>query len=147
MGDHMSKIVMSIVGAVAVFGVIAIVAIGGGTETVDAGARENDFNIPVQDPFLVAEGDILYQANCASCHGADLRGTDLGPSHLSVVYEPGHHGDGAFALAAINGVRGHHWEFGDMAPIPGLSQEDMERIIAFVRETQRIDGFEPYPPG
>jgi hypothetical protein len=32
-------------------------------------------------------------------------------------------------------------------PIPGLLQEDMDRIIAFVRETQRIEGFEPYPPG
>lgn len=138
---------MVIVGSVAVLVVIALVATGGRTESVDAQAGENEFNIPVQDPILVAEGDVLYQANCALCHGADLRGTDLGPSHLSVVYQPGHHGDGAFALAAINGVRAHHWDFGDMAPIPGLSQEDMDQIIAFVRETQRIDGFEPYPPG
>lgn len=138
---------MVIVGSVAVLVVIALVVTGGRTESVDAQAGENEFNIPVQDPILVAEGDVLYQANCALCHGADLRGTDLGPSHLSVVYQPGHHGDGAFALAAINGVRAHHWDFGDMAPIPGLSQEDMDQIIAFVRETQRIDGFEPYPPG
>jgi mono/diheme cytochrome c family protein len=143
----MKKIVMLIVGAIAVIAVIAIVATGGSTETADVEAGGNEFNIPVQDPVVVAEGDVLYQAHCGSCHGADLRGTDLGPSHLSVVYQPGHHGDGAFALAAIKGVRAHHWDFGDMAPIPGLSQEDMDRIIAFVRETQRIEGFEPYPPG
>lgn len=138
---------MFIAGGVAVIAVIAFVAMGGSTETSDTAAGENEFNIPVQDPLLVAEGDVLYQANCASCHGADLRGTALGPSHLSVVYQPGHHGDGAFALAAINGVRAHHWGFGDMAPISGLSQEDLDRIVTFVRETQRIEGFEPYPPG
>jgi mono/diheme cytochrome c family protein len=147
MGAHMKKIVMLIVGAAAVIAVIAIVANGGNTGTADAEAGGNEFNIPVQDPILVAEGGVLYQANCALCHGADLRGTDLGPSHLSVVYQPGHHGDGAFALASINGVRAHHWEFGDMVSMPGLSQEDLDRIIAFVRETQRIEGFEPYPPG
>ena len=143
----MKKIVVFMVGAVAVLGVIAVVAMGGRSQSQNAVAGENEFNIPVQDATLVAEGDVLYQATCASCHGADLRGTDLGPSHLSVVYQPGHHGDGAFALAAINGVRAHHWKFGDMAPIPGLSSDDMDRIIAYVRETQRIEGFEPYPPG
>jgi ubiquinol-cytochrome c reductase cytochrome c subunit len=30
-------------------------------------------------------GADLYAANCASCHGSDLRGTQEGPSHLSVV--------------------------------------------------------------
>ena len=105
-----------------------------------------DSGIPPQDQALVAEGDVLYQANCAECHGSDLRGTDKGPSHLSIVYEPNHHGDGAFALAAINGVRQHHWSFGDMAPVPGLDEGDMKRIVAFVRENQRIQGFEPYPP-
>jgi mono/diheme cytochrome c family protein len=130
-----------------VIGVIVVVAKGGSTNTVVAAAGENEYNIPTQDAALVAEGGVLYQANCASCHGADLRGTSLGPSHLSVVYQPGHHGDGAFALAAINGVRAHHWGFGDMEPVPGLSQEDLDRIVAFVRETQRIEGFEPYPPG
>ena len=64
--------------------------------------------IPVQDPDLVASGEQLYAANCAECHGADLRGTDKGPSHLSEVYEPGHHADGAFLFAVQNGSRAHH---------------------------------------
>jgi hypothetical protein len=33
-----------------------------------------------------------------------------------------------------------------MPPIPGLSQEDVAAITAFVREQQRLQGFEPYPP-
>ena len=112
----------------------------------DGATAPRDSDIPVQDAELVAQGEPLYQANCASCHGADLRGTDKGPSHLSIVYEPNHHGDGAFVLAALRGVRQHHWSFGDMAPVPGLSEEDLEAIVAYVREQQRLNGFEPYPP-
>ncbi len=112
----------------------------------DDAADAPDTGIPVQDADLVAAGEPLYQANCAQCHGADLRGTNLGPSHLSIVYEPNHHGDGAFVLAIQRGVRGHHWSFGDMAPVQGLGEDDIAAIIAYVREQQRLEGFEPYPP-
>ncbi len=107
---------------------------------------KSEWDIPVQDPALVAEGKDLYLAKCASCHGTDLRGTNLGPSHLSVVYNPDHHNDLSFARAALVGVPAHHWSFGDMAPVPGLTEHDMVRINAFVREMQRLEGFEPYPP-
>jgi hypothetical protein len=33
-----------------------------------------------------------------------------------------------------------------MAPEGGLADDDVTAIIAFVRENQRIGGFEPYPP-
>ena len=112
----------------------------------DSEGTDGGSGIPAQDADLVATGDELYQANCASCHGTDLRGTDQGPSHLSVVYEPGHHGDAAFLLATRNGVQQHHWRFGNMEPVPGLSDEDIAAIVAFVRENQRTQGFEPYPP-
>lgn len=89
-----------------------------------------------------AQGEELYQANCASCHGTDLRGTNKGPSHLSIVYEPGHHGDDAFRSAVANGVGQHHWPFGDMEPVPGLSDSDVDDIIAYVREVQEREGLE-----
>ncbi len=103
-------------------------------------------DIPPQDPALVEAGSELYEATCADCHGSDLRGTDKGPSHLSIVYEPDHHADGAFLFAVQRGSRAHHWSFGDMPPIEGLSPEDIEAIVAFVREIQRLEGFESYPP-
>ena len=34
----------------------------------------------------------------------------------------------------------HHWHFGHMAPEPGLSRQDVTRIIAYVRELQRVNG-------
>jgi len=134
--------------------VIAVVVIvmggGGGGDTAQGAPRDpmtgkTEFEIPAQDPTLVAEGEVLYQANCAACHGSDLRGTAVGPPHLSVIYNPEHHGDGSFALAVINGVKAHHFDFGDMAPVPAVSEDDFTRIIAYIRETQRTEGFVAYP--
>lgn len=98
---------------------------------------------PPQPPETVERGKALYAENCAECHGEDLRGTDQGPSFLSPVYEPGHHADGAFLLAVQAGARAHHWNFGDMPPVEGLTADDVEAIVAYVRETQRTEGFEP----
>ncbi len=145
----MKRLVVPLVVAGIVIAVVAVSGDGGGGDKPSANTMisADQFNIPIQKAALVAEGKGLYQASCAACHGADLRGTELGPSHLSVVYQPGHHSDITFVLAARNGVRSHHWPFGDMAPVEGLSDTDLELIVAFVRETQRINGFEPYPPG
>ena len=133
------------IGIFALVAAVVVVVFGGGGSDPNPGTP-GDTGIAVQDASLVAMGESLYQASCATCHGSDLRGTDFGPSHLSVVYEPNHHGDAAFLLAARNGVRQHHWRFGDMAPVPGLSADDIAAIVAYVREQQRINGFEPYPP-
>lgn len=124
------------------FGIAAVVVtalVGGiacGSEGEESAAVSGD----------VSRGRELYTARCASCHGADLEGTDRGPSHLSKVYEPSHHGDFAFRAAVANGVRAHHWRFGDMPPVEGLSEADVKAIVAYIREEQERRGFEPYPP-
>ena len=87
-------------------------------------------------------GAEVYAESCASCHGEDLRGTDDGPSHLSIVYEPGHHSDDSFRSAIANGAAQHHWTFGDMDPVEGLNASDVEAVIAFVRAEQERLGFE-----
>ncbi|MCD6674233.1 MAG: cytochrome c [Burkholderiaceae bacterium] len=87
-----------------------------------------------------ARGKALYDEKCASCHGADLKGTDQGPPFLHRIYEPSHHGDAAFQLAVRNGVRAHHWKFGDMKPVSGLSADDVVHIVAYVRSQQRVVG-------
>jgi len=93
-------------------------------------------------PPDTGRGAQLYAAVCASCHGVDLRGTDLGPSHLSILYEPNHHSDESFRSAITNGAVEHHWQFGDMAPIEGLDDDDIDAIIAYVRSQQVSQGFE-----
>lgn len=109
------------------------------------GSQTDGIEISPQNLELVAAGAEFYVTHCAECHGPDLRGTDKGPSHLSIVYEPNHHADGAFLFAVQRGSPAHHWSFGDMPPIEGLSADDIDAIVAFVRETQRLEGFEPYP--
>ncbi len=91
-------------------------------------------------------GAEIYEQSCASCHGSDLRGTDRGPSHLSQVYAPDHHPDASFRAAIISGARAHHWGFGDMPPVEGLSDDEIEVVIAYVRDQQQAHGLEPYPP-
>ena len=111
-----------------------------------AGSDGPDSGNPAPDGQLTAQGEDLYQANCARCHGTDLRGTEEGPSMLSEVYVPGHHADAAFLIAVQRGSPQHHWRFGDMPPVEGLTADDVAAIVAFVRETQRSQGFEAYPP-
>ncbi len=80
-----------------------------------------DDQVDEQDPVLVAMGADLYEASCAACHGSDLRGTDKGPSHLSILYQPGHHGDGAFQIAVLFGSNAHLFLFGRMPRVEGFS--------------------------
>ncbi|MFQ3316588.1 MAG: mono/diheme cytochrome c family protein [Candidatus Poriferisodalaceae bacterium] len=89
-----------------------------------------------------ADGATVYQARCASCHGSDLRGSDNGPSQLSIVYEPGHHGDDSYRSAIRNGVGQHHWAFGNMPAVPDITDEQIERVIIFIRTQQDELGFD-----
>lgn len=85
-------------------------------------------------------GEMVFNVNCAACHGVNAAGTGLGPPLVHQIYEPSHHQDFAFRNAVQNGVQSHHWQFGNMAPVPGVSEDDVERIICYVRELQRANG-------
>lgn len=85
-------------------------------------------------------GKMNYDAYCASCHGKTARGTDKGPTFISKVYHPGHHGDGAFYLASKQGARAHHWKFGNMPPVPEVNDSQLEYIVNYVRAVQRANG-------
>lgn len=100
---------------------------------------------PQPSPGLMpnpALGKTLFEKNCASCHGADLQGSDKGPPMLNPIYRPGHHSDLSFQMAAAYGARAHHWQFGDMKPVPGVSADDVAHITAYVRMQQRKAGIE-----
>ena len=66
----------------------------------------------------------------------------LAPPLVHNIYEPGHHGDEAFQRAVAVGVRRHHWPFGDMPPVEGLSRADVALIVAYIRELQSANGIE-----
>lgn len=86
-------------------------------------------------------GKLAYEAKCAVCHGTNAAGQDgVAPPLVHKIYEPSHHGDGAFLLAAKNGVRAHHWRFGNMPTVEGVTDGDVKMIVAYVRELQRANG-------
>lgn len=86
-------------------------------------------------------GQLAFEAKCAACHGLNAAGQDgVAPPLVHIIYEPSHHGDEAFQRAAAMGVRGHHWPFGDMPPVEGVTRGDVTMIIAYVRELQRANG-------
>ena len=91
-------------------------------------------------PPNLASGEAAFDANCASCHGVRGLGTVQGPPLVHIIYEPSHHGDVAFLLAAERGVRAHHWSFGDMPPVPSATREQVDQITAYVRHLQQEAG-------
>jgi len=93
---------------------------------------------PVPAEFQI--GEAKFNAHCSVCHGQRASGTDHGPPLVHKIYEPNHHGDAAFQLAAANGVRAHHWEFGNMPKIDGVTPEDVDQIVKYIRWLQKQAG-------
>lgn len=88
-----------------------------------------------------AIGQRIFQNTCAACHGTNAVGNEgAGPPLIHVIYEPSHHADEAFQRAVANGVKSHHWRFGNMPPVEGLTRGDVAMVIAYVREIQRANG-------
>ena len=88
------------------------------------------------------DGETLFNANCATCHGQRALGTDRGPPLVHIIYEPSHHADLAFVMAAERGVRAHHWNFGDMAPVPSVDRAEVAEIVGYIRFLQRQVGIQ-----
>lgn len=85
-------------------------------------------------------GKSLFASNCKSCHGSEAGGTQSGPPLIHKIYEPSHHSDFSFYKAVTSGVKNHHWGFGDMPPVPGVSPQQIGHIIAYIRQKQRKAG-------
>lgn len=82
-----------------------------------------------------------FEAKCVDCHGENGAGRNgIAPPLVHKIYEPSHHGDASFLLAAQNGVRSHHWNFGNMPPVDGVTRADVIAITTYVRELQRANG-------
>jgi len=91
----------------------------------------------VEIPFHLGQGQLLYEKYCSSCHGLQLNGSDKGPPLLHPFYKPSHHGDQSFYRAALQGVQQHHWEFGNMPPVEGMTAKKMDSLVPYVRYYQQ----------
>jgi mono/diheme cytochrome c family protein len=112
-------------------------------DNVDPEARRQAMHLP--PPGFKGDstqGEALFQKNCISCHGNNGQGSEQGPPLVHPVYNPKHHSDLSFHLAIRDGVQPHHWKFGEMAPLPNVTPEEVEHIIAYVRQEQRRAGIQ-----
>ena len=91
-------------------------------------------------PVEFADEEKLFNRSCAGCHGQQAVGTAHGPPLVHRYYEPSHHADIAFQRAVTFGVAPHHWNFGPMPKIDGVSEADIHAITAYVRWLQRQAG-------
>ena len=98
----------------------------------------------IQDPkvpFTLALGLEAFRDKCAACHGPWAEGVaDKGPPLVHPYYRPDHHSNIAFYRAATNGVQSHHWNFGDMPPVAGITKKEIVAIIRFIRWWQEQNG-------
>ena len=109
-------------------------------EVLSNGAIVN-IKVPDQLSQTALLGEGLYNVNCASCHGDNAVGQEgVAPPLVHIIYEPNHHGDESFQRAVAMGVRAHHWRFGNMPAVEGLTRADVKNIITYVRELQRENG-------
>lgn len=131
---------------------IALVLIGGWWAFLRPPANQDQVDIAAGDPLVTVIvpaslttreqlGLTAFNAKCADCHGVNGAGrAGMAPPLVHKIYEPSHHGDMAFELAVRNGVRAHHWPFGNMPPVEGLTAADIGAIVVYVRALQRENG-------
>lgn len=86
-------------------------------------------------------GKTAYDAKCAACHAPNGIGQQgVAPPLIHKIYEPSHHGDESFQRAAAVGVTAHHWKFGNMPPVEGITRAEVKMIVSYIRELQQANG-------
>lgn len=141
-----------IIGSAAVVVLAGYLALGGLRPSPDraddapgGGDRAGDQLAVVAVPQDLSEeatiGKRVFDAKCAACHGENAAGRNgAGPPLVHKIYEPSHHGDASFLVAARNGVRAHHWNFGNMLPVDGITDAEIAYVTRYVRELQEANG-------
>ncbi|MFC6673527.1 c-type cytochrome [Marinobacterium aestuariivivens] len=87
---------------------------------------------------MAAFGQTAFNETCAKCHGENGAGTEKGPPLIHQIYNPGHHSDQSIYNAMRNGVRQHHWPYGDM-PKQAVGFYASSAIVKFIREMQHAN--------
>ena len=96
---------------------------------------------PPGDPAQIARGKTLYAVSCQGCHGADLRGGDMGGPNLLRSSVALSDEDGELIVPIIQGAR----QDAGMPAIP-MSPEDGKAVAAYVRSVIATIGRQGMPP-
>jgi cytochrome c oxidase cbb3-type subunit III len=95
-----------------------------------------------EDPAQVERGKAVYSISCTGCHGADLRGGDMGGpnllrSQVAIVDK-----EGEMIVPIIHGSR----QSSGMPAIP-MSEADAKATAAYIRSVMATIGRQGTPPG
>jgi cytochrome c oxidase cbb3-type subunit 3 len=93
------------------------------------------------DPTQIARGKTLYGINCTGCHGADLRGGDMGGPNLLRSQAALSDQEGELIVPIIQGSR----QNGGM-PAISMSPDDAKSVAAYVRSVMETIGRQGTPP-
>jgi cytochrome c oxidase cbb3-type subunit 3 len=96
---------------------------------------------PPGDPVQIARGKSLYGIDCTGCHGADLRGGDLGGPNLLRSQLALSDQDGELILPIIQGSRQSQG-----MPAIEMSRADGLAVAAYVRSVLATIGRQGMPP-
>ena len=111
------------------------------SEAGNDGAALVDIQLPASLSSNAQIGQNAFSAKCATCHGENAVGQEgIAPPLVHKIYQPSHHADESFQRAVAEGVRGHHWPFGNMPPVEGLTRAEVAMIVTYVRELQVTNG-------
>jgi cytochrome c oxidase cbb3-type subunit 3 len=101
---------------------------------------------PPADPAVIERGTTLYGINCRLCHGADLRGGDMGGINLLRSQLVLNDQDGELILPVVHGGRSNPG-MPAMPPLP-LPDDDVKAIAAYIHSVMaRSPGQGGPPPG
>jgi cytochrome c oxidase cbb3-type subunit 3 len=96
---------------------------------------------PPGDPAQIARGKTIYGISCTGCHGADLRGGDMGGPNLLRSQTALSDQDGERIIPIIEGSR----QATGMPAIP-MSAADAKAVSAYVRSILETIGRQGMPP-
>jgi len=96
---------------------------------------------PPEDPARIARGRTIYGVSCTSCHGADLRGGDLGGPNLLRSQVALSDQDGELIVPIIEGAR----QNSGMPAVP-MSEADAKAVASFIRSEVGTIGTQGKPP-
>ncbi len=139
---------LALVAGLGAFGYQMVQSTGGGHSMeepdlsgIEEGAAIAAVTVPANLSANAQMGERIFNAKCAECHGTNAAGQKgVAPPLVHKIYEPSHHSDMAFIMAARNGVRAHHWSFGNMPAIEGVTDGDVKMVTLYIRELQRENG-------
>ena len=100
---------------------------------------------PAGDPILIARGKSLFEVNCRLCHGADLRGGDMGGVNLlrSTLVLNDQHGE--LILPVVHGGRANPG-MPPMPPFPQLADDDVKAIAEYIHSVAATMRGQGNPP-